>query len=624
MTNGEKLIKLLGYYAAHEDGSSRAMYHERLERLIESIGLPPMEFAHPMQEEILNVFDLSADKWRNVILAGEAGAGKTRLIHKLHLKLGGNPARLKAKGHDWIHEGTTPSGVRFRAHINRDLSAWRKFGAAGTVEDEAARIELWSRLMLGETPEPGVQEFFVIAANDGQLLKAWKDNSASPKIKAALQLLEDHLRADADLMPSSVRLFHISSVGTDTIMELCIEALVNHPGWHALELEHSGPNDLFASNSPLRRNYQALKDPTIRKRLFDLGRLCDSNDWHLSVRNILAVFANALLGVGDRKLASSGVLDVDGIRALMAEGRSDSCNFFANIFGLNLDPSWRERILGPLESFRVGLETTNQADNLILFGPEDDDYRNDHERLFQQDSVFPQDQLFEQFRAHYLSQGPKEACDDESPFQKQLVAQRRRLFFRTPPELEAKYNPWCLTNFQHAKEYLERLLAPVTGGKLPHPKELGQLVLALNRVWTGLLLEEQDQLFVTTALDFATGKSSEIEVRRIPTRTSSGGDHPFIHLDVDLKLHIPRIAVFLKEGDAPVTLPLTLTRFEFLKRVAAGALPTSFSRECTEDIRAFKSRLLARLPSQRGGSLKLLHVNEDGMAGSMVLKLAEQ
>ncbi len=31
-------------------------------------------------------------------------------------------------------------------------------------------------------------------------------------------------------------------------------------------------------------------------------------------------------------------------------------------------------------------------------------------------------------------------------------------------------------------------------------------------------------------------------------------------------------------------LPLNLTRFEFLSRVAEGALPSSFSRECYEDI----------------------------------------
>jgi hypothetical protein len=148
-------------------------------------------------------------------------------------------------------------------------------------------------------------------------------------------------------------------------------------------------------------------------------------------------------------------------------------------------------------------------------------------------------------------------------------------------------------------------------------------VLALNRIWTGLLLDEQDQLFVTTALDFATGKSSEIEVRRIPTKGSSGGDLPFVHLEYVPNLRIPRLAVYLKDDEVPIALPLTLTRFEFLKRVAVGALPTSFSRECTEDIRAFKSRLLARLPTLRGGSLKLLHVTEDGMAGTMVLKLGE-
>src|SRR5206468_1940311 len=159
-----------------------------------------------------------------------------------------------------------------------------------------------------------------------------------------------------------------------------------------------------------------------------------------------AMLANALLGVSERRVSSSGVLNLDQIRMLMAEGKTDSCNFFANIFGLNLDANWRERLLGPLESLRVGLETMNQADNLILFGPDDEEcYRNDHDRLFQQDPVFPPDKTFEQFRSHYLSQGPDGRGEEEIHFQEKLIAQRRRLFFRTPPELEAKYNPWGLT-----------------------------------------------------------------------------------------------------------------------------------------------------------------------------------
>ena len=46
-------------------------------------------------------------------------------------------------------------------------------------------------------------------------------------------------------------------------------------------------------------------------------------------------------------------------------------------------------------------------------------------------------------------------------------------------------------------------------------------------------------------------------------------------------------------------LRLNLTRFEFLSRVAEGALPGSFSRECYEDMLAFKCRLLSLLEERR-------------------------
>ena len=48
-----------------------------------------------------------------------------------------------------------------------------------------------------------------------------------------------------------------------------------------------------------------------------------------------------------------------------------------------------------------------------------------------------------------------------------------------------------------------------------------------------------------------------------------------------------------------VDLRLTLTRFEFLSRVAEGVLPGSFSKECHEDILAFKSRLLTAAKKRR-------------------------
>jgi hypothetical protein len=40
---------------------------------------------------------------------------------------------------------------------------------------------------------------------------------------------------------------------------------------------------------------------------------------------------------------------------------------------------------------------------------------------------------------------------------------------------------------------------------------------------------------------------------------------------------------------------LTLTRYEYLSRVAEGAMPNSFSKECFEDLLALKGRLMREL-----------------------------
>jgi DNA polymerase III delta prime subunit len=621
MSVGEQFVKLLGHYALHSSASEKGIFHERMVRCVEELQIPPIEFKHPLEDEITSLFDPQSDKWTNLILTGEAGVGKTSLVHKVFKKIGGTDARLKAKGTHWTHEGISPRGTKFRAYVNRDLSASRRLGAEGGSEQETAEIERMSRLLLGEAPADGIPSFFVLAANDGQLLKAWRDHSHNPKIAEALTFLQKRLSGGAG--DDAVRIFHLASLPTDVMLALCLDAVLNHPGWNALDAEHSGANDLFAPDSPLRRNYLALQDPIVRKRLLDLAKLCFANDWHLPLRNLLAIISNALLGVSDHKMSPTGIMDVDTIRRLLAEGRPNASNFFANILGLNLDQSSREKTIGPLESFRVGLETLNQADNLILFGPDDDDFKGDYRRLFTDDSVFAHDRSFEAHRTKYLKLG-LDSEDAEREFRVQLIAQRRRLFFRTPGDMESQYNPWGLTNFHHAQEYLEQLLAPAKAGRVPRPKLLGPLILALNRVWTGLLLEDQDQLFVTTALDLAIGTSSEIEVRRIPAKSASGGELPYIDLILGPSAHdVPRIAIFLRSGEHPITLPLTLTRFEFLRRVADGALPASFSRECSEDIRALKRRLLANLPAMHGGSLRLLQVNRDGRADNFTLTINE-
>src|SRR4051812_6149360 len=124
LTHGEKWIELLGWYAAHEAGSEKALFHERMERNIEKLGIPPIEFLHPMQQSIMDLIDVKSGRWTNVLLTGEAGVGKTCAIHKIHTAMNGEARHLKAKGNYWINEGTTGAGVKYNAHVHRDLSAW--------------------------------------------------------------------------------------------------------------------------------------------------------------------------------------------------------------------------------------------------------------------------------------------------------------------------------------------------------------------------------------------------------------------------------------------------------------------------------------------------------------------
>lgn len=92
----------------------------------------------------------------------------------------------------------------------------------------------------------------------------------------------------------------------------------------------------------------------------------------------------------------------------------------------------------------------------------------------------------------------------------------------------------------------------------------------------------------------------------------------------------PVLNVVLDEG-IDVSLELNLIRFEFLSRVAEGALPNSFSRECHEDILAYKSLLLSRLAEREdryigGGKVsslvfRLLNLDDSGNPMEEVIEL---
>jgi hypothetical protein len=79
----------------------------------------------------------------------------------------------------------------------------------------------------------------------------------------------------------------------------------------------------------------------------------------------------------------------------------------------------------------------------------------------------------------------------------------------------------------------------------------------------------------------------------------------------------PYLRVSLGRDDKPIDFALWLVRYEFLTRVAQGALPSSFSKECNEDVLAFKSLVLSQYYRRVGDALSSISILRPGERGSL-------
>jgi hypothetical protein len=171
-----------------------------------------------------------------------------------------------------------------------------------------------------------------------------------------------------------------------------------------------------------------------------------------------------------------------------------------------------------------------------------------------------------------------------------LEAQRRRLYF-TLPEGEAGYPRWSMTAFRFAGEYLD-IIESLKAKKPVSEATRGRIARGLNRVMTGLLLENVDRIFIASSGGFTQSRVSVLCDHETPSRRQGGVG---MAIKLDEQTGRPQLDVSLSPGPGnSVAFDLTPIRHEFLARVAEGALPASFSNECLEDLLAFKAKLLRK------------------------------
>ncbi len=599
-TPAENWISFLRSYGPSNKKDS--MYAETVSRLAVTYGVEPLAFRHPEAKALEEVLDPLQGRLTNIILTGTAGDGKTSLCNDLWCRLTGDDSRRSGQARSNYANTTvdTPFGSRV-LHFIFEFSGFSPEHGQPWRPDQVDLLDRFARSVLD--PEP--DEFFIVAANDGKLVQAYESlpAHADHRLQRVIErlLTRDQRRyAGADLL-----FLNLSRMSTRDLLMRALDCVLARREWKCFDDE---AQDLaFSPESPLARNFRLLHEPRIRQRIEALGELCDANGFHIPIREILLLLVNGLLGCR----SDDGVARPDTLRTLVRDGRQHEACLYDNLLGANLSEARRERfgVFRYLTGFRIGLETTNALDAVLVFGASDPALQRDHQRLLGDDREYGVNPAFTRLRDAYLEAEDDRGAADE--FHLGLTAERRRLFFRIAED-DQRFDPWQLSVFQSAKTYRHQLLAPLRTKRSVDSSVTVKLVQGLNRVWTGMLAGPLDQLFLTTGLDFTTARVSDLFLNTIPIEPDFHGAG--LELGYDEDRHLPVLRVRMRaDHDAP--LPLTLMRFEFLMRVAQGALPSSFSKECYEDIVSFKTRVLSdfyRMNQGRPVPLSILSASADG------------
>jgi hypothetical protein len=347
---------------------------------------------------------------------------------------------------------------------------------------------------------------------------------------------------------------------------------------------------------------------------------------HVPIRQILLLLTNAVLGHPDVKDHLMVPADVPKI---IAAGTISKASLYNNVFGGNLPERRREAItiFDYLERFQVGYETSNRIDNILIFGEGDEHVGHYFEEFIASDQLYGADARFYAAKSEYI-EGTNESNETSLEFLEMLVSQRRGLFFKIPKDKEQELNLWELTVFKFAGEYLDSVVEVLKRGAMVKRPILSRLVKGLNRVFTGMLLNSDRELYLASSGSYSQAKVCRILVERVSVDPSKGEK---ILLSLDRSNGRVLLSVFFAP-DLSVDFTLTLVRYEFLSRIALeGALPASFSKECYEDLLAFKSQLIAaytrrqtreQAPPTSSIGLNLLRLTDQGMPDPKFIEIA--
>jgi len=600
----ERWIRFLSRYGPIPQNEN--MYDEHIRRSARYFGVRPIEFHHPASDLVLDA--VTRESPVSVVLTGTAGDGKTHLCRQVWEAVGGSDQEWQSPDPylsmalpDWGH------GVRM-LHMVRDLSAWVPQRDAAWDKGAQDMLRSFSNTLFPSEGGQGTPHIYLIAGNDGQLMETWRRLGSSDPVRRSRDLFESLLVEDRNDQPGvSLRFFNLSRHESASLLDNALDALVSHEAWRACYELNAGPGEFFGPDCPIRWNFELIQLPLVRERLRNLMALCDYSGVHMPIRQILLLLVNAILGHAGVK---DNLMTAADIPAVISAGTASRASLYDNVFGGNLTDRRRARtpVFEALDRIGVGHETSNRIDNILIFGDTDEALHPYFERYMTADRFYGANATYLAAQRDYV-EGTDETGGRSVAFLQMLTTQRRGLFFKIPEAEAEEMRLWDLTVFQHAGEYLSQVARRVKDGQPVERHIVAQIIRGLNRIFTGMLVTDDQHLILARSLAPSQGRVSRLYVDQISAEPRLGESIDILLRDGE---PVPVLAVTLGPGNC-CDMPLHLTRYEFLIRVADGALPGSFSRECYEDLLAFKSQLL-----KAAGRRMADHGSRDDMTFSLL------
>ncbi|MDD3936894.1 MAG: hypothetical protein PHG28_11300 [Rhodoferax sp.] len=582
------------------------MFDEYVSGAVGRAGVQPIRLSTPLLDVMATHIESKAPG--SLLIVGTAGDGKTYHCRALWTRIGGDTKDWTSKGN--IKELRLPDG-RLAVFI-KDLSEFNG-------DESDLPLQRLEKSVLSDDDS----EIVILAANHGQLLDRLRDlGKRQSRVHPLRKPLQERF-LQAGPAPDRLAVFDLSRTTSRKTLEEVAKAVAGHPEWENCKrcaLQADGKVCPIDENR--RRLLGQADGGQLSRRLGDLVEIARLNGLHLPVRDLLALSSNMVLGCSDAKLAKENLMTCADVAKIQEDSSLGKASIYANAFGANL-PKRRASdrpVFKAMSSFGVGEESSNAADGLLVYGKDDSRLQADFARLVASDPTYGAGAAFRASQNAYLEGHEGARVEGGSAgFLEMLEDQRRRLFF-TLPDGEPEYTHWSMTAFRFAGDYLETIDA--LKAKRPVSDAVrGRIAKGLNRVLTGLLLENVDRIFIASSGGFTQSRVSVLCDHETPSRRQAGVGMA-IRLVEETGRPLLDISLAAGRGNS-VSFDLTPIRHEFLSRVAEGALPASFSNECLEDLLAFKAKLLRKAEIVLGATMAGDDDEAGGEASALTLNFID-